>query len=976
MPSQAMSAPFDLDVCVLGTLEVRRRGLVLELGGSKQRTLVAALALEANRVVPDGQLVDILWGDAPADGATDALRVHIHRLRRTIEPTGDGDHTEAKLLVRRLTGYSLALNADQLDVERFRTLINEARAASAQGSDAQALHLFDRALALWRGPVLADFGDAPFAVGQRTRLDKLRLEALEHRFDLCLRLGLHFENISTIEGLAEEHPLRERLQGQLLLALYRCGRQAEASDAYQRTRRRLADELGMEPGPDLQAIFREILRQEVAPTRSGVVAGPHMQTANSNLPAELSSFIGREDQIAAVTELLAANRHLTLVGPGGIGKTRLALEVARRLLDDYRDGVWLVDLATVTDPETLAQQVLTRLGFREQPELTPVASLTTVLRHSHALLIVDNCEHLVDATADLAQTLLRSCAHLSILATSRERLNCDGEQSWSVPSFRTPNADQNLPVNLLLEHDAVMLFVERARQARRSFVLTTDNARAVTQLCSRLDGIPLAIELAAARSAALSPDQLLEHIGNRFRLVAGSRRASVSRHRTMQATIDWSHRLLTGDEQLVFRRLSVFAGSFDIRAAQAVCEDQDLGPDDVVEVLAKLVDKSLVVYADQVAGEGRYRLLETVRQFAQEKLAGDPAGDHVRSHHAMHFLTVGEHCENRYREGQFGSLVRELDAEYSNAVAALEWTEGADAQLFLGLAATWWHYWWLQGSFTEGRVWLDRALASSGGSIRTRARVLSGKGRLAAIQGDTPLAEAAFNEGLTLALGAHDELTVAVLQNSLGLMALRREATVAADAHFHEAAAIWESLDVPVGLIAVYSNLGDSSFVRGEYEVARSWYDSAIRIGVEDSLAMATALISFANLERHLGDYSAARVHAAAGLGIAHRTEYAFGVSSSIGTFAFLAAAESQPFRTAVLASGSASLTARCGAAPDRVPDRQEAEQRVKEVCGRLDDATLARARSLAAAMTIDELIAYALKHEDHDAEADTAIAV
>ena len=373
MTTQAVPAPGDLHVSLLGPLELRRKGMVLELGGSKQRTLLAALALEANRVVSDAQLIDILWAADPIEGATDALRVHVHRLRRTIEPAGDGDHTEGKLLVRKLTGYSLALTADQVDVECFRTLVTEAHAASAQGRDAHALRLFDRALALWRGPVLADFGDASFALGHRTRLEKLRLEASEDRFDLCLRLGLHLENVSAIEGLAEEQPLRERLQGQLLLALYRCGRQAEASDAYQRTRRRLADELGMEPGPDLQAIFREILRQEVAPMRPDDLAGPRVQTSNSNLPAELSSFIGREDQLAAVTELLAANRHVTLVGPGGIGKTRLAIEVARGLLDVYGDGVWLVDLAAVTGPETLAQQVLTRLGFREQRDLTPLA---------------------------------------------------------------------------------------------------------------------------------------------------------------------------------------------------------------------------------------------------------------------------------------------------------------------------------------------------------------------------------------------------------------------------------------------------------------------------------------------------------------------------------------------------------------------------------------------------------------------------
>jgi non-specific serine/threonine protein kinase len=513
----------------------------------------------------------------------------------------------------------------------------------------------------------------------------------------------------------------------------------------------------------------------------------------------------------------------------------------------------------------------------------------------------------------------------------------------------------------------VALFVERARSARRLFTLSADNVQAVTELCARLDGIPLAIELAAARITALSPEQLHEHLGDRFRLVAGSRRASVSRHRTMQATIDWSHRLLTDEEQLLFRRLSVFAGSFDLVAAEAVCVDQELHGNDVVELIAKLVDKSLVVYADAVAGEGRYRMLETVRQYAQEKLAGDPTGERVRNRHAAHYLTVGEDFEHRYREARFGTSVRQLHAEYTNARAALEWAEGADIEVFCGLAATWWNYWWLQSSFTEGRLWLDRALKTTVGDIRTRARLLTGKGRFAAIQGDTREAETAFTEGLALARCADDQVTIAILHNSLGIMARRRDAADA-DVHFHRAVAVWKSLNVPGGPIPAYSNLGDSAFSRGEYEQARAWYESAIQIGVEDSPAMAGVLGNLGHLDRHVGNYSAAREHAAASLVVAHRAEFAAGVSNALEAFAFLAAVENQAFRAAVLAAAVADLTARSGAAPYGLPCRPEAGDRLREVCGRLDKATLAQARHLAAEMTVDEVVTYALSHAEHPA--------
>lgn len=964
------SDPSPLHVAVLGPLEIRRGGDVLDLGGSKQRTLIAALALEENRTVSDAELLKILWGNEPPEGATDALRVHVHRLRRTIDRSSHGDHPETTLLVRRLTGYSLVLTAEQLDLARFRRLLKEARTLAGQGESAHALRLLDAALAFWRGPILTDVGDSPFVASHRSRLEKMHLEALEDRFDLCLRLGLHFENVNAIESLAEGHPLRERLQGQLLVALYRCGRQAEASDAYQRTRQRLADELGMEPGPDLQATFREILRQEVVPIPPRTQHPKTFPTSeaprrHSNLPAELSSFIGRDGQIAEVIDLLTTNRQVSLVGPGGIGKTRLAMQVAGRLLKDYSDGVWMVDLATVIDAETLSPQVLTWLGFRDMPDRTPETSLVSILEHRHLLLVVDNCEHLVDATADLVQVLLRRCPHVSILATSRERLNCDGEQVCPVPPLDIPNWELNLPVERVLEHDAVRLFVERTRKTRPSFVLSADNARAVTQLCLRLDGIPLAIELAAARGAALSPAQLLEHLDNKFRLVAGSRRASVSRHRTMRETIDWSHRLLTAEEQRLFRRLSVFAGSFDLAAVEAVCEDDELPLNRVVEVLGKLVDKSLVAYADAVAGEGRYRLLETVRQYAQEMLAGDATGHETRNRHAVHYLHVGERFESGYRDGAFGELARVLEAEYANARAALEWTEGASTDLFLALASTWWHYWWLRGSLAEGRVWLGRARTSSGGSARTRARVLCGSGRLAALQGDLAEAETSFTEGLELALVAGDSVTAAVLHNSLGLMALRRESAAEAVAHFERAVAVWKSINMPTGLVPVYGNLGDCLFLLGEYDQAREMYRSALQISAVDSPAMATVLLSLANLERHIGEYRSASEHAGDGLRVAYRGDYVMGLSSALETVAFVAAAEEEPFRAAVLAEGSAVLNTRCGAIPDYFPYRPEAEQRLSDVCGRLDPEALASARHLAAVMSVDDVVAYALSDAD-----------
>jgi len=960
-PSGAEPDEAEVEVLLLGTVEARRRGKTVHLQGTKQRTLLAALALEANHVVPDERLIELLWPEEPPDAAGDVLRVHVSKLRKAIEhavESGNGA-ADRKLLVRKSTGYQLSIPSDHVDLVRCRNFVSAARRATEDGDDERALQLLDAALALWRGDPLPEFGNEAFAVGERSLLEKLRLETLEQRFDAYLRLGLHSAIVGELETFAGKYPLRERLQSQLILALYRCGRQAEASDVYHRTRKLLSEDLGMEPGPELQARFREILNQDPAAAPAPEVARPRPNVVDSaskrhNLPARLSTFIGREGAVNDLVDLVGEHRLVTLVGPGGIGKTRLSLQVGEAALADFEDGVWLVDLAPVTEPDLVPQAVLVAMGLRQLPDLSLGDSLTTLLEERRVLLVIDNCEHLIDAVAETVHRLLQSCPRLTILATSRERLDIAGEQVWPVSSLSVPPGQDPRAVEELRDYEAIRLFVERARMARPTFDLTPGNAGAVVEICSRLDGIPLALELAAARIAGLALDELVDRLGDRFRLLAGSSRAAVSRHRTMRETLDWSTALLSEEERTLFYRLGVFAGDFNLTAVEAVCSDDALNADDMVSMMARLVDKSLVVFESEASGEGRYRLLETMREYVQERIADSDRGS-LRERHARHYLAHGMECERLYFAAQAGAARQRYDAEYSNARSALEWSHEADPGLCLEIAGAWRFYWWLQGLLNEGREWLERALEAPGGSPRARAQVLSGLGRLRAIEGDLNTAIELFSDGLAIAESAKDEVMVAELTNSLGVVTIGGDTNGRAEGYFRTVVDIWERVGYREGLATAYGNLGECCFYSGKYDEARARYLQQIDMGQE--ISRYYGLVNLSHLECYLGNYVEARARAAQALSVATPL-YAAVV---IEAFTFLAAAQEQAVRAATLSAAVARLYALRGAKPDPMPQRDAAEARLRDVISRLDDQSLTLAHRRGADMSLEEVTEFAL---------------
>ncbi|WP_157248858.1 BTAD domain-containing putative transcriptional regulator [Nonomuraea typhae] len=653
---------------VLGPLEVRDAdGEPVAVGGPRPRALLAMLLLDAGRLVSTERLIDGQYGTAPPPGAVNTIQAHVSRLRRNLPPG---------LVEFHGAGYLLAVAPDDVDVHRFERLAAEGRALLAAGRPQHAADVLSHALALWRGPALPDL---PHAEAQIARLDEVRLAATEDLIEAELALP-GGTSTGRLRQLVEAHPLRERLRGQLMRALRADGQQAAALEVYEEGRRVLAEELGADPSPELAALHLAMLRGEE-------------RRPGHRLPTPLTSFVGREDELRRLGTLTGA-RLVTITGPGGTGKTRLAVEAARR-----HGTACFADLSPLADPGQVPQAVLAALGVREaglalpQAREDPADRVVTALADRELLLILDNCEHVVDSAARLARRLLDACPALSILATSREPLGLTGEVLVPLGPLAVPppsSASADWP-----RYPAVRLFAERAAAVRPGF----EPGPEVVEICARLDGSPLAIELAAARLRTFTPAEIAARLEahGRFKLLSRGDRTAAARHRTLRAVVEWSWSLLSPEEQVVARRLSVFAGGASMEAVERVCGDG--------EVLADLVDKSLVEAVD-----GRYRMFETVRLFCAEKL--QEAGDPARDTHAAYFLELAQEADPWLLRAEQLDWLARLSAEQANLQAALRHAVHTDPVPALRLIAAQATYWLLAGRRGQGaelaRELLDR----------------------------------------------------------------------------------------------------------------------------------------------------------------------------------------------------------------------------------------------------------------------------
>jgi predicted ATPase/DNA-binding SARP family transcriptional activator len=667
-------------------------------------------------VVPASTLVDALWGEDLPANAANALQGRVSRLRKVLADAGLPD----SLVVTRRPGYVADIEPERVDVHRFVRLAQDARRRADQNAPLDAIRLYEEALALWRGDPLAEFAGEEWARAEINRLSTLRTAAIEERINLRLVLGHHVELLAELEELTARYPVQERLHGQLMVALYRSGRQADALAAYQRLRQTLDDELGLVPSAELRALEQAVLRQD-AKLAAPVRVRP---SAQHNLPVRLTSFVGRGRELDELHGLLRDSRLVTLTGPGGAGKTSLAVEAAARVTDRYDGGVWLIRLAGVTDPTHVERAVADTLGVPDGSG-TIEDRLIRFLHDRTVLLVADNCEHVIDAAAALLERLLMTCAELRLLATSREPLAVPGEVQLAVPPLDTPPT--NAAPAETAAYDAVHLFVDRARAARPAFRLDADTAPAVAEVCRRLDGIPLAIELAAARIKTFPVGEIAARLDDRFGLLTGGPRTAQARQRTLRATVEWSHHLLTEPEQVVFRRLAVFRGGCSADAAEQVCAGDGVDRSQIVALLATLVDRSLVLadHRDAV----RFRMLETLRHYASERLA--EAGEHERAAraHATYYADMAERGEPHLRGPGQGRWLRWLDTERHNGRAAVVGARpnaSTEPDLGLRLAAALGWFWYF-ASHQDGRYEVTAMLAAgTGGAPAARARALQG----------------------------------------------------------------------------------------------------------------------------------------------------------------------------------------------------------------------------------------------------------
>lgn len=1046
---------------ILGPFEVADEGRPVALPGSRERAVLVLLLLSANRVVPAERLVEDLWGGKAQKGAAGALRVFVSRLRKSLRETG-GD----AIVLTKPPGYVVQIQRDALDAACFEDLLADGREHIARGDHEGAAARLRQALSLWRGPALADVADIPAARAESARLEEARLAALEERVEADLACGRHIEVVPELDHLTKAHPLRERLWGQRMVALYRSGRQADALRVYQELRRLLAEELGLEPSTEVARLENAILRHapeletpaRCAPKPSQMPVGPttflfsdivastqrwegdpeamtvdlarhdellrfsieaaggevfshtgdgvavaftaapdavaaavaaqraltaaawaapkplrvrmaiHAGVAQRreenyfgpplnrvarllciasggqmlcsqpaaeligadlpadaalldlgehrladlsrpervfqvahpdlpsqfpplrslgghrhNLPVALTPFVGRTRELDEMSTLLAGSRLLTLTGVGGAGKTRLALHGAAAALSAYPDGVWMAELAPLRDGTQVPSAVAAALTFETSAVDTPEAVGDRLIRHlatRQTLLLLDNCEHLLEAVARLVHALLKQCPGVTVLITSRERLGVPGEVTWKVPPLSLP--PPGAAVDELAESDAVAFFCERARAAQPAFELDDTNADSVIRICRRLDGIPLALGLAAARVQVLSPAQVADRLDDRFRLLTGRERIVVPHQQALRATIDWSYELLSPVEQRALTRLTVFPDNFDLEAAEAVISgvsggDGGVVPEDALDVLCGLVDKSLVVVHSEGAAF-RYRLLETIQQYGAEKLAEAGQEAATRRRHRDAFMARVE----AWRGMPLGAdFLRGAFADAENFRAALEWSWAErDAEAMLRLIGALWVPWVWFGN-PDGQIWMERVfsepefsapeLVNHPGHVEvlvSRALLLFGD--------DCQRRDELFGEAAALAQRIGDDRRLACINWGRGGHRLLPGRSAEARPFLEAALAGFDRLGLPDGVGWCHDHLGWAAVVDGQYDLARDHFERAVEVARSDPLGEwlePHALAALAPLVALSGDEQRALRLAEEAVGAARRLE-------------------------------------------------------------------------------------------------------
>jgi predicted ATPase/DNA-binding SARP family transcriptional activator len=924
--SSALGPDSPLTLCLFGAFEARLGGVPLpHLRRRKGDWLLALLVLRHGREVERSWLAGTLWPDCLEHQGANSLRVSLTNLRRSLGPEA------ARLCSPTPQTLALDLTGAEVDVITFD-------AAIAQG-DAAPL---EQAVTLYRGPLLEGCTE-PWAFEERQAREQALLTALETLAARARAADDPATAVSHLRRAVAADPLRETAQRALMQALAAGGSYAAALEAYRELRLLLHREINAEPDPETRRLFEQIraeARSRAATARSAASRPlPHLAppvpasmlpeapgrpeagarlprqrqrreprgrtplpprsvrdpltglsplelrpAPRHDLPLPLTRFIGREPQIAEVQQLLDQHRLVTLTGAGGCGKTRLALETARKWVETFTDGVWLVELAPLADPALVPRTVAHALHVREQPDSPLLATLTEALKGRQLLLVLDNCEHLVEACAHLALALLQACPHLRILATSREALGVPGEVPYRVPSLSVPGVQvfrrsgvqegrSEPPEHLntrtpehLLEYEAVQLFHARASLLQPQFEVIAANAAAVALVCQRLDGIPLAIELAAALVDALPVEQIAARLDDRFRLLTGGSRTALPRQQTLRASIDWSYELLSEREQKLLRRLSIFAGGWTLEAAESICDDLGLFPaanpihnPDVLTLLTALASKSLVVY-QEYEGEPRYRLLETVREYARERLQESSEEASMRRRHADWFLGLVERPKRQEGSGQHAARLQQLEREHENLNAALDWlVASGDGERGHRMGTALWSFWLVQWHAKEGYQRVLQLLELNPEPTARRAELLWEAGFLALYAVGEAGAQPLLEESLAIHRALGDKERSSSVLGHLIYIAIQQGDYETVRRRCDEDLAIRRELDDPLAIKGMHWGLADVAMAQGDFATARSIYEQMLNrereAGDQDGIGMAL---------EHVGDVTHAQGEAEA----------------------------------------------------------------------------------------------------------------
>jgi predicted ATPase/DNA-binding SARP family transcriptional activator/Tfp pilus assembly protein PilF len=925
---------------ILGPVGALVDGEPVALGAPKQRALLAALLLAAGEVLSRERLIDELWGEQPPRSAVQSLQVYVHGLRQAIG---------AALVETHGTGYRLAAAPDQVDVRRFEQLVSAARQALPDGRPGHATEDLSAALRLWRGSPLADLAGEPIHDREAGRLDSLRLDAVELQNDAELALGRHEQLLGRLELLIAAEPYREHLRAQHVLALYRSGRQKDALEAHRAARAALVEELGVDPGPELRELETRILRHDP------ILAAPEPSAPGRlELPTPPTPLVGRRLEVAAVGALLQREdvRLVTLTGPGGTGKTRLGLAVAEEVGRQVREGAVFVDLAAVRDEALLAPTIAHALGVAEGA--SPEDALVDHLRDRSILLLLDNLEQLSGKTA-LIGRVLAAAARVLVLATSRSPLRLAGEHEYPVPPLEVPHAAR-ATFEELAGNDAVRLFAARARAVDPEFELNDENIEAVRHVCERLDGLPLAIELAAARTKLLPPGALSRRLDQRLDLLTAGPGDRPARQQTLRATLEWSQELLTEAEKTLFARLAVFRGGWTLDGAQAVCGEAGA---DVLDAVAALVDDNLVRRIRR-PDEPRFAMLETIAEYAAELLqtAGDAAT--VARRHAEYVLAQCEKAAPLLLVGDTATFAR-FDDEYENLRAALDhFADIGDVDSEVRVLQATWNYFTVRGHLRELRQLLEEAVAhSAGGSAETRAAARIHCGAIAFRQGDLARAREVTEEALALFQELGDKNEIGRCIGTLGNIAVGERDLDRAIDLYERAAALAREAGNKSRLAVILANLGSIAGQQDDAEASAAYAHQAAELqrelGERDGLAVSLHNLGRAQLS--LGRLEDADESLGESLEIARQLGYREVIAYCLSGLAELALAKRESERAAELLGASESLFSELGAAVEG--GEAATQQRMLAALHQtLGEKRADELRAVGAARPVDELLA------------------